>query len=286
MARVPCFGIFSVMSTCALMQGTHIFAGLGSINVPHWQHRLKNDNKHKKPSVKVKIQETQVQCHKKCYRFVKRLCSQLTSFLASSYFPPGSTNTPFYFFLSIHPPNELISNPGNASVSHDTSATCCIVVANLSSISPRTLLVRKPDFEFSKRLSTGIRARCRCFQWQHARAGRWYVLPSTNYQLGKSVQAERKESKFTASCLHASSQCHRHHPLSTSKSSPLSKSKNGSQIRNAQCTLHTMKQAQKSCYNISLCISKSSKSSLSRRLLSTALTHYTLTTTGDNTKSC
>lgn len=38
---VACFGIPSVISTCVLTQATHIFAGFGSILIPHWQHNLK-----------------------------------------------------------------------------------------------------------------------------------------------------------------------------------------------------------------------------------------------------
>lgn len=42
--NVACFGIPSVMSTCVLTQGTHMFAGFGSIRVPHWQQRLQLEN--------------------------------------------------------------------------------------------------------------------------------------------------------------------------------------------------------------------------------------------------
>lgn len=42
--RVACLGMPSDMSTCVRRQATHIFAGLGSIGVPHWQQRLERQN--------------------------------------------------------------------------------------------------------------------------------------------------------------------------------------------------------------------------------------------------
>ena len=36
----PCLAMSSVMSTCVRRQPTHMLAGLDSMDVPHWQHRL------------------------------------------------------------------------------------------------------------------------------------------------------------------------------------------------------------------------------------------------------
>jgi hypothetical protein len=43
-SNVPCFGMFSVISTCVLRHAAHVFSGFGSIRVPHEQHKLKTIN--------------------------------------------------------------------------------------------------------------------------------------------------------------------------------------------------------------------------------------------------
>jgi hypothetical protein len=41
--NTACLGIPSVISTSDLRHATHMFVGLGSICVPHWQHSLQEN---------------------------------------------------------------------------------------------------------------------------------------------------------------------------------------------------------------------------------------------------
>ena len=64
--KTACLGIPSVMSTCVLIQETHMFEALGSISVPHWQHNLYQNKMHKFIRKWVYIYENNAKCT--CWR--------------------------------------------------------------------------------------------------------------------------------------------------------------------------------------------------------------------------